>query len=136
MSREVPTICCKDAIKWTKKWRNTHKNDARAFLIPTADLIAAMVEMGMATENGNGTYTITPADNDIRAYLAIDPDQAEANGQKLLIVGTKKEEVNGKTIYSDMIQCKEDRPSEIEGSGIFDFTTPCPSECDPYSPLN
>ncbi len=69
-------------------------------------------------------------------------------GEKLLIVGTEKTtQVNkqGNIIYRDIVQDETDGsggahryPSGItlNGSGVYDFTNPCPNDCDDDSPLN
>lgn len=54
---------------------------------------------------------------DVRAYVGID----ENDEQKLMLVGVDE---NG----NDLID-------EANGKIIFDFTKPCPSECDINSPL-
>lgn len=129
-----PTIKMECARRWTADWRNAHPNDARAFLIPVKDLLKAMKEMDIIRKNNDGTYSIVDAVNTgIRAYMAID-DQGK---QKLLIVGTFLE-VDDQTHY-DIVEGRKiplsDEVTPYE-SGVFDFTTPCPSECDDDSPLN
>ena len=64
-----------------------------------------------------------------RAYLAID------NGvEKLIIVGTSQEQKGGVTIYRDLLPSNDGVGDA--GNSIYDFTQPCPPDCDPSSPLN
>ncbi|NQY31055.1 MAG: hypothetical protein HRT69_16510 [Flavobacteriaceae bacterium] len=52
-------------------------------------------------------------------------------GEKLVIVGTTYSEKT--KVHSDIIKNEQDPTSK--DSGIYDFTEPCPSECDQNSPL-
>lgn len=130
------TIPVYTAATWTKRWQQEHPYDAKAFLIPIDDLIDSMEEMDIIIRNPNGSFTIRDIEGaGIRAYMAIDPDEKvkEARGEKLLIVGTKRDEYG---IHRDIIQFESNNAATApEGSGVFNFTTPCPSECDPDSPL-
>lgn len=139
MSLNDNTISLKDAEAWTANWRKSCPNNCKAFLIPAEDLTNVLIEMGVLQEQKSGMYTINNENGkDARAYMAIDPAQKEGNGEKLLIVGTK--EVNG--VYRDIINGKIDNQGDVidtalnSGSGIYDFTSPCPTACDPNSPLN
>ena len=137
----------KDSKTWAKNWQDANPKHAKAFFIPTLEIMACMEEMGVLIDDGNGKYTVTSGMNNagIRVYMAIDPsggtDKKNGYGEKLLIVGTTKDK-NG-----DIIDIIEGRTNNVEGeecnkllsgligSGIFDFTDPCPSNCDPGSPL-
>ncbi|WP_452224922.1 hypothetical protein [Lacinutrix chionoecetis] len=122
-----------------KNWQIEYPNHAKAFLMPALDLMACMLEMGVLVKEEDGSYKVTETVNNagIRAYMAIDPNQEEGFGEKLLIVGTTKD-ANG-----DIIDIIEGRRSnngsnaliDPVGSGVFDFTDPCPNECDGDSPL-
>ena len=35
-----------------------------------------------------------------------------------------------------VVAASTEKVEAIKGSGVFDFTAPCPNECDPNSPLN
>jgi hypothetical protein len=59
----------------------------------------------------------------IRVYLAYDESADEV---KLVVVGTKANASTG--VQEDIIGTSPD-------TEIYDFTTPCPSTCDPNSPL-
>ena len=115
--------------------------------------------------NITGSYSSTQAEK-VRAYMAIDEsiitgieskyppgttrDQALKDagwGEKLLIVGTEKTSKisQGNIIYQDIVEDETDggggtaRYSSgvtLNGSGVYDFTNPCPNDCDPNSPLN
>ncbi|MEP0264107.1 hypothetical protein [Dokdonia sp.] len=78
-------------------------------------------------------------------------DQAIKNagyGEKILVVGTEKTTTvnrQGEIIYRDIVKDEKNSdggtyryPSGItlNGSGVYDFTAPCPSNCDDDSPLN
>jgi len=141
------TLLLKDAKTWAKNWQSANPKHAKAFLIPALELMACMKEMGVLKSDGDGKYIITDGMNNagIRVYRAINPtggtDAKNGYGEKLLIVGTTKDK-HGKVI--DLIEGRTVRPegeecnkllSGLEGSGIYDFTVPCPNECDDYSPL-
>ncbi|WP_299679929.1 hypothetical protein [uncultured Dokdonia sp.] len=69
-------------------------------------------------------------------------------GEKLLVVGTVKTTTvnkSGNIIYEDIVKDEKNGsggtaryPSGVtlNGSGVYDFTAPCPNDCDPNSPLN
>ena len=126
-----------DAKTWTQKWQDDNKKHAKAFLIPISDLLGCMTEMGLTiTKDANGNYVSSIPDANLRAYMGIDVnDLSNGFGEKLVIVGTVK---NG-TIQSDIVQggtYPTGGGIKINGSGAYDFTTPCPNDCDPGSPLN
>lgn len=138
----IKTIDITVAQGWAKNWQTANPNKCKGFLMPAEDLIAALEEMGVIVYKKDGTPVITPTTNaGVRAYMAIDPtngtDIKNGYGEKLLIVGTYVD-CNG--IHRDIIEnekpdgCKT-RPPARTGSGVFDFTDPCPSTCDPNSPL-
>lgn len=130
-----------DAIKWAKNWQTANPNKCKAFLMPAGDLIGALTEMGIIDASGQVDATKVD-DAGVRAYMAInDTDTSKKNGygEKLLIVGTT---IDCQGVHRDIIEgelpnpnCPNLRPSARTGSGVFDFTAPCPSTCDDYSPL-
>ena len=109
------TVSLSDATTWCENWRNANPNLVKAFLIPTDDLT------GVLAENPDK----------VRAYLAIKIKQDGSQEPKLIIVGTERQ-ANGD--YKDMLPAAPG--SRDNGQYIFDFTTPCPLDCDPTSPLN
>jgi len=131
----IPLITAK---AWTKEWRsretaNNPNRKCNAFLIPAEVLEAVLAEI--KNQPGNKL---------VRAYLGLDKS---SNEEKLIIVGTQPEPQNdGKVIYRDIINGVVDgtelegaalESTELEqGSGIWDFSKPCPPECDPNSPLS
>jgi hypothetical protein len=125
-----------DAKAWTQKWQDENPKHAKAFLIPINDLLGCMTEMGLTiTKDANGNYISSNPIAHLRAYMGIDINElANGHGEKLVIVGTVK---NGTTI-SDIVQ-EGVYPSgggvKINGSGAYDFTSPCPNLCDDKSPL-
>ncbi len=109
------TITEGQAIAWTGAYRSSPSTAARAFLIPIGDMQGVIDEI-----KGQGGKPMA------RAYLAMD-----GTVEKLVIVGTTQDNSSPVgTIYRDML------PSVNPAYKIYDFTEPCPSACDPGSPLN
>jgi hypothetical protein len=125
MSQTDKKISLATAQQWTTQWRseestyNKH-NTCNGFLVPTQDLQGVLNEMQGQT-----------GDTFIRAYLGVDPT---TNTEKLIIVGTRAEvQKDGSIIYRDLLPTQ----GEVGGSNsIWDFTSPCPPDCDPDSSLN
>jgi hypothetical protein len=117
VKKEVNAIPLKTAQKWAKRWTkkegdyNKHHN-LHAFLIPKADLLEVLAEGVDA----------------VRAYIGVDDNNVE----KLMIVGTKYNPETG--IYEDMITVGVGSGTAMQDD-IYDFTQPCPTMCDPNSPL-
>lgn len=136
-----------DAIAYAKKWQEENKTHAKAFLIPSEDLIACLEEMNVLVNDGNGNYTLKDVGNSgVRAYMAIKRpkgDLPSPQTEKLLFVGTKVD-CNG--IHRDIVEgekpsgCNDKKVDtqvlNLNGSGVYDFTEPCPNVCDPNSPLS
>ena len=114
----INSIPLKTAQKWAKRWRkqegtyNKH-HKLNAFLIPKIDLLEVL------SENVDA----------VRAYIGIDDNGVE----KLMIVGTKLNPITG--IYEDIITSLGENSDGSAEDGIYDFTKPCPSTCDPESPM-
>ncbi|WP_299208317.1 hypothetical protein [uncultured Dokdonia sp.] len=153
------TISFEDAVADTDLWQKLNPDHAKAFLIPTDDLLSALAEMDVITidpTTGNITGNTAASNNqDVRAYMGIDttiyanygngkdPKEFKANGygEKLLIVGTMANPLVPSSDI-DVMYDEKNRVTyppgnrfNINGSGIYDFTRPCPNECDPTSPL-
>ena len=117
MSKKPNSISLKTAQKWAKRWSkkegdyNKHHR-LNAFLIPKEDLLEVLAEGVDA----------------VRAYIGVD----ENNVEKLMIVGTKFDAATN--TYVDMINISVDGVTQGEDD-IYDFTRPCPTACDPDSPL-
>jgi len=134
------------AKTYARKWQHENSTHAKAFLIPANDLIACLEEMEVLINDGDGNYSLkNVANSGVRAYMAIKrPEETPASPEteKLLIVGTK---VDGEGKHRDIIEGEapsrfndeniETAFSKLKGSGVYDFTAPCPSECDENSPL-
>ena len=111
-------IPLKTAQRWAKRWSkrvgnyNKHHH-VNAFLIPKIDLVEVLKEGVDA----------------VRAYIGVDDDGIE----KLMIVGTKYDPVT--KIYVDMISTQENGEMAATKDAIYDFTSPCPSNCDPETPM-
>lgn len=135
------TVTLKHAKKWTKLWQGNNPGHCKAFLIPAQDLTAVLKEMKVLVQNPSGEYVLDESklpDNGVRAYMAIDTTNGAGKdngyGEKLVIVGTERKVQNGgEVLHNDIIHNQQNPTSE--DSGIYDFTTPCPSECDQNSPL-
>ena len=116
MSSSDKKISLATAVSWTTNWRSAPSSSARAFLVPVEDLQGVLAEMG------------NPSTGCIRAYLGVDNTNGE---EKLIIVGTKKDKSG---VYRDLL------PDAGDGDGddfsIWDFSTPCPPDCDDDSALN
>jgi hypothetical protein len=130
MGKPIPIpIKINDAITWTEAWQKNNKTLAKAFLIPVDDLLVCFQEMGLKiTTDAHGVISASPTVNKIRGYLALD-----GTTEKMLFVGTEK----AGDIYEDIVEGRlltSGRNPRI-GSGVYDFTTPCPSDCDPKSSL-
>lgn len=113
----INSIPLKTAQKWAKRWtkKEGHYNkhhELHAFLIPKVDMLEVLAEGVDA----------------VRAYIGVDDNNVE----KLMIVGTKYNSDTG--IYEDMITVGVGT-NEEEQDDIYDFTRPCPTDCDPSSPL-
>ncbi|WP_452229241.1 hypothetical protein [Lacinutrix sp. MEBiC02404] len=139
----MSTIKICDAKDWVKKWQEENKSHAKAFLIPAVDLIDCLIEMAVLTKKSDGNYFIKKdlTDSSVRAYMAIERpanEKPSALTEKLLLVGTLKDK---KGIHKDLVinkvcpETTEEKEEAIKGSGVYDFTTPCPDNCDPTSPL-
>ena len=147
MSVKDYEITVTKAVEWTTLWRVACPNNCKAFLIPIEDLMGVLEEMKVLTpvDGEKNTFKYKEGhNNDIRAYMAIDPKFGQSGAspeEKVLLVGTEKEKKDGKTIYRDIIKGKYDPCNLSDGddgpqSGVFDFTEPCPNLCDDESPLN
>jgi hypothetical protein len=116
-TKTVNAIPLKTAQKWAKRWSKREGNynkhhELHAFLIPKIDLLEVLREDVDA----------------VRAYIGINDEGVE----KLMIVGTKLDPVTG--IYVDMITVGVENMTG-QPDDIYDFTQPCPTACDPESPM-
>ncbi|OAB28884.1 hypothetical protein SAMN05444395_102391 [Flavobacterium fryxellicola] len=115
--KPINAIPLKTAQKWAKRWSKREGNYNRhhhvnAFLIPKVDLLEVLAEGVDA----------------VRAYIGVDDKGIE----KLMIVGTKLNPETG--IYVDMIGVGATDATN-GADDIYDFSQPCPSTCDPNSPM-
>lgn len=140
-------ISLDDAVLWTTIWRIANPENAKAYLIPVEDLVDTLKEMGILTpvgdpEDNNFHYDPGETQQDVRAYMAIDPhldNPKKGPEEKILIVGTKKiVHSNGTVTYEDIINFPDPDVDGDDGkdSGVYDFSLPCPDSCDPGSVLN
>ncbi|MCH2490796.1 MAG: hypothetical protein MK211_11660 [Flavobacteriales bacterium] len=131
MSSTDKKIDLATAQKWTKEWRDTESDynkhhECNAFLIPAQDVEGALAEM---TGQTGQKY--------LRAYLGVD-NSTSPSTEKLIIVGTKPQvQRDGTVVYRDIIAGYTPPGDAVnDGSGsIWDFTDPCPPNCDDDSPI-
>lgn len=134
-----PTIPMNVAENWVADWQAQNPNHAKAFLIPVEDLIETLTEMNIIQDipGQPGQFTISyNQDAGVRAYMAIDNqvDPSVGSDEKLLLVGT---EMDANGVHCDIVEGGHYPTTGIQriGSGVFDFTRPCPNLCDTSSPL-
>lgn len=153
--KNFPTVPLEQAIKQTTNWRLFYSkiyNDSeklndidpngqsifRGFRIPLEDLTQIVEVINIYNEDKNHTEKI----NSIRAYLCKDTDNMERlNDIHVMLVPV----VGGKEISPNIIGEDDspygsdllefDKEKGIVESTIYDFTTPCPTECDTKSKL-
>ncbi|MDQ7949030.1 MAG: hypothetical protein REI93_09305 [Pedobacter sp.] len=100
-------------------------NIPRAVLIPINDLLAIVEKYSVVDDDGNIRNSLSG----VRAYFAVKvtdtdlPDDITA-----LIVPV---DLKGNDICTNKVGVKDDG----DDSEIYDFTKPCPDQCDPESPL-
>lgn len=130
----VPTIPLEDAIvrvtlfreKMVKSAAIPESNIPRAILIPIDDLLAIVQKYTTVDDEGNVKSTL----KGVRTYFAIKAtDQDLTDEVTALVVAV---DLQGNDIINTTVGVGL---GEEGGSEIYDFTTPCPTECDPESPL-
>ena len=128
----VPTIPLTEAIDRVTRFRERmakssdvpDTNIPRAVLIPIDDLLAIVEKYSTIDDKGNVVSTL----RGVRAYFDIKlTDESLPDPVTALVVPV---DLKG----NDMIM-SSDGLGEGDDTGIYDFTKPCPSECDPESPL-
>ena len=128
----VPTIPLNAAIARVKRFRERMIDAAavedtsipRAVLIPIDDLMAIVKKYTATNENGESFVTL----QGVRAYFDIKfTDRELPDPVTALIVPV---DLKG----NDIIYTPQGL-GDSEETEIYDFTKPCPSQCDPESPL-
>ena len=129
------TVSLSVAKGWTAAWRTKCPDNCKAFLIPAVDLVQVLNEIGVLGDKAaaKAQAKAKAKAKDVRAYVAIGSEAGGPVEEKLLLVGTNKDD---KGIYRDIIDGKSLGANNGPNSGIYDFTSPCPTACDPDSPLN
>jgi len=133
------TLPLKSTQDWLGAWQDENKTTAKAFLIPASEIVDMFIEMGVVTKHETTkVMTINSTlDQGIRAYIGVDPlptqrQKEQGYGNRLYMVGTKKVG----DIHKDIVEGNKGiDPNIITGTGIYDFATPCPNNCDIESPL-
>lgn len=128
----VPTVPLQEAIDRVTRFRDQlinqvpEANIPRAVFIPIADLMAIIDKFQDLDEHGNIRNSLTG----VRAYFAVkESDQDLPDDVTALIVPV---DLKGGDIVTQTDGVGED---EEDDSDIYDFTQPCPSQCDTTSPL-
>lgn len=151
---KIPTVPVEEAIKLTTNWRSFYadiyndttknlkkidpdgKDVFRGFRIPLED----MEELLSVAKEFNATNQ--EKINSIRAYLVKDTEDVTKLSDIHIILVPVIDEKNGEFFKSgmpvlhgrDLLEIKNTE-SEVSESVIYDFTTPCPTQCDPESEL-
>jgi hypothetical protein len=129
----VPTIPVNEAIARVTRFREKMVKSAavpvsnipRAILIPIDDLLAIAQKYTIIDDEGNVKSTL----KGVRTYFAIKvTDQDLPDEVTALVVAV---DLKG----NDLINTTVGLGGDEEESEIYDFTTPCPTECDTESPL-
>lgn len=131
----VPTIPLEDAIARVTLFREKMLKSAavpedsvpRAILIPIDDLLAIIQKYVTVDDEGNVRSNL----KGVRTYFAIKPTDHDLPDEVTALVVAV--DLKGK----DLINTGNGvgvGPDEEE-TDIYDFTAPCPTECDPESPL-
>jgi hypothetical protein len=117
MSLPVPTsVTLDNAISWTTNWRvSTHELKANSFLFDADEIATVLSEEGVVK---------------VRMYLGLQVSEKDNTlVEKMLCVGVGKD---GK----DIIVHKPVPSDGPTGTGIYDFSHPCPPVCEDLgSPL-
>ena len=128
MSAQDGKIDLNTAEKWAKEWRDDQASynkyfECKAFFIPLKDLKNVLNQKGVEA---------------VRAYIGVEKTIKKGQDyfeEKLMIVGVDSitnTNPNGK----DMLKVLPNGKLDPNGGSIYDFSRPCPSACDPSSPLN
>lgn len=130
----VPTIPLDEAIARVTRFRERMTESAavpehnipRAVLIPIDDLLAIVSKYTTLDDEGNAVTTL----QGVRAYFDIKlTDEDLPDPVTALVVPV---DLKGNDIITAPVSIGLGEGDDTE---IYDFTKPCPSECDPESPL-
>ena len=130
----VPTIPLEEAVARVTRFREKmiesaaipESNVPRAVLIPIDDLLAIILKYSSVDEEGNVRSTL----QGVRTYFAIKKEDEDLPDKVTALVVAVDKDGND-LINTTTVGVGDDE----DGSEIYDFTKPCPSECDPKSPL-
>ncbi|MDQ8006592.1 MAG: hypothetical protein REI64_17445 [Pedobacter sp.] len=128
----VPTVPLQEAVDRVTRFRNQlinkvpEANIPRAVFIPIADLMAIIEKFQSLDDHGNIRNSLTG----VRAYFAVkEGDEDLPDDVTALIVPV---DLAGADIVAHTDGVGSD---EEDDSDIYDFTQPCPVQCDNTSPL-
>lgn len=151
---KIPTIPVEEAVKLTTNWRSFYadiyndttknlkkidpdgKDVFRGFRIPIED-IEQLLQVAKEFNAENQKKI-----NSVRAYLVKDTEDVTRLSDIHIILVPVIDGENGELFKSgmpvlhgrDLLEV-ENKESEVNESVIYDFTTPCPTQCDPESEL-
>lgn len=130
----VPTIPLEEAVARVTRFREKmiqsaaipESNIPRAVLIPIDDLLAIIMKYSTVDQEGNVKSTL----QGVRTYFAIKKEDEDLPDEVTALVVAVDLMGNDLINTTGSIGLGDD-----EGSEIYDFTVPCPTQCDPESPL-
>lgn len=151
---KIPTVPVDEAIKLTTNWRSFYAdiyNDStknlrkidpngkdvfRGFRIPMEDVEQLLAVSKEFNEQNQEKI------NSLRAYLVKDTEDVTKLSDIHIILVPVIDGKNGELFKSglpvlhgrDLLEVKN-AESDVNESVIYDFTSPCPTECDPESDL-
>ncbi|WP_316765510.1 hypothetical protein [Pedobacter frigiditerrae] len=127
----IPTVSIPDAKARVERFRRQlsgsmpESNIPRAVLIPIADILQIIDKYQYVDEDGVTRNEL----RGVRAYFAVKQgDQDLPDDVTALIVPV---DLKG----NDIVKDPELGEGEDDKTEIYDFTKPCPDQCDPESPL-
>ncbi len=126
----TPTIPLRDAQLRIERYRKQlsayvpQENLPCAILIPIDDLLSIIKQYETVDEEGNITNKL----RGVRAYFAVKAtDQELPDDITALIVPVD--------LQGNDVVVNPDKLGGVDDTEIYDFTKPCPTECDVKSPL-
>ena len=134
-----PPIPLDEAIQQAANWRNYcgklvggqrgNKDESlpvmKAFYVPLSDLLD-VVELA---KNDSGKFVVG-----MRLYFRLENEEDDLNDLKAMVVPVVLDDTGQLKDWTHRMQEKDVRATDY--SLVFDFTKPCPTECDNESPLS
>lgn len=129
----VPTISVDDAVDRVKRFRDQlakqvpENNIPRAIFIPISDLLAIVNSYDILRADGTTLNEL----QGVRAYFAVKESDMDLDDDVTAVI-VPVDKNGDDIIYKNP---GSGLGGEDENTEIYDFTQPCPSFCDPNSPL-